>query len=84
MFRLSYLLIIILIIFKTDNLYSQIVIKYKIGDEIITNIDVINEKNYLIFLRPKLKNLSEEELNKISENSLIRDIIKKKRIRQSF
>ena len=84
MFRLSYLLIIILIIFKTDNLYSQIVIKYKIGDEIITNIDVINEKNYLIFLRPKLKNLSEEELNKISENSLIRDIIKKKELDKVF
>ena len=65
-------------------MYSQIVIKYKIGDEIITNIDVINEKNYLIFLRPKLKNLSEEELNKISENSLIRDIIKKKELDKVF
>ena len=30
------------------------------------------------FLRPNLKNLTEEEIIKISENSLIREIIKKR------
>ena len=43
---------------------SNIEIKYKIDDEIITNIDIIDEKNYLIFLRPNLKKLSKEEIKK--------------------
>ena len=57
---------------------QKLKIKYKIGDEIITNIDILNEKNYLIFLRPNLKNLKKKEIIKNSENSLIREIIKKK------
>ena len=56
---------------------KQILIKYKIGNEIITNFDIDNEKNYLLFLRPSLKNLPGNEITKISENSLIREIIKK-------
>ena len=43
-------------------------IKYKIGEEIITNIDIINEKQYLFFLRPELKNLSKNEMLEISKN----------------
>lgn len=63
---------------------AKIVIKYKIDDQIITNVDILNEKNYLIFLRPNLNNLSETELLKISKNSLIREIIKKKEIKKIF
>lgn len=70
--------------FLTLNAYSEISIKYKIGNEIITNVDILNEKNYLIFLRPNLNNLSEIELLKISKNSLIREIIKKKEIKKIF
>ena len=64
--------------------YSQIKIKYKIGDEIVTNIDILNERNYLIFLRPDLNKLSDKELINISENSLIREIIKKKELNKIF
>ena len=49
----------------------------KVGDEIITNTDIQNEKKYLIFLRPELNNLSEEPIIKVSENSLIKSLIKK-------
>ncbi len=63
---------------------AKIVIKYKIDGQIITNVDILNEKNYLIFLRPNLINLSETELLKISKNSLIREIIKKKEIKKIF
>ena len=66
------------------NSYSQIKIKYKIGEEIVTNVDILNEKNYLIFLRPELKKLSSDELIKISENSLIREIIKKRELNKIF
>ena len=42
------------------------------------------EKKYLIFLRPNLKNLSKAELSNIAENSLIREIIKKKELDRIF
>ena len=70
-------LIFFLIFFKCSVSFSQIQIKYKIGEEIITNVDILNERKYLIFLRPGLKELPQEEIVKIS-NSLIKEIIKKK------
>ena len=79
------LIILSLIIFLINQaLQAQIKIKYKIGEEIITNIDIINERQYLIFLRPELKNLSNNEILEISKNSLIREIIKKKEINKLF
>ena len=67
-----------------STIQAQIKIKYKIGEEIITNIDIINERQYLFFLRPELKNLSKNEMLEISKNSLIREIIKKKEINKLF
>ena len=79
------LIILSLIIFLINQaLQAQIKIKYKIDEEIITNIDIINERQYLIFLRPELKNLSNNEILEISKNSLIREIIKKKEINKLF
>ena len=63
---------------------GKIEIKYKIGEQIITNIDILNEKNYLLFLRPDLKNISNKEIIEIAENSLIREIIKKKELKKIF
>ncbi len=63
---------------------SKIEIKYKIGDEIITNLDILDEVKYLVFLRPNLKGLTEKELSIIAENSLIREIIKKKELKRIF
>ena len=77
-------LIFFLIFFKSSVSFSQIQIKYKIGEEIITNVDILNERKYLIFLRPGLKELPETEMIKISTNSLIKEIIKKKRIKKNF
>ena len=63
---------------------SKIEIKYKIGEEIVTNLDILDEKKYLVFLRPNLKGLAEKELFLIAENSLIREIIKKKELKRIF
>ena len=63
---------------------ANIVIEYKIGDEIITNIDILNEKKYLIFLRPELKNIPDKEINSISQNSIIRETIKKREVDKIF
>ena len=79
-----YVVIFFLIFFKNSISYSQIQIKYKIDEEIITNIDILNERKYLIFLRPSLNKLPKEEMIKISTNSLIREIIKKKELKKIF
>ena len=82
--KLKIILFCLLSILITHNLNAKIKIKYKIDDIIITNIDIINEKNYLIFLRPDLKNINENEILEISKNSLIREIIKKKELDKLF
>ena len=52
----------------------------KVNDEIISNHDIIKEKKYLSALNPEILNISEEEINEISKQSLIREIIKEKEI----
>ncbi len=84
MFKFSIILCFLLIFLNINTSYSQIKIRYKIGNEIITNIDIVNERNYLIFLRPSLADLPENEIKKISENSLIREMIKKKELEKVF
>lgn len=82
--KIKIFVIFIIILLFNSKATSQIEIKFKVGEEIITNIDVKNEKNYLVFLRPNLGKISENELIKISENSIIREIIKKKEIDRLF
>lgn len=82
--KIKIFVIFIIILIFNSKANSQIEIKFKVGEEIITNIDVKNEKNYLVFLRPNLGKISENELIKISENSIIREIIKKKEIDRLF
>ncbi len=80
--KISILLIVNLIL--CSFCYSEVQIKYKIDDKIVTNVDILEEKKYLIFLRPNLVKLSENEIAKISENSIIREIIKSKEIDRIF
>jgi peptidyl-prolyl cis-trans isomerase SurA len=75
---LKYSVIFFLIIFC--NLFAnakEIKIKFKIGKDIITNKDIENEKRYLISLNNDLLKISKKELNKIAEDSIIRETIKK-------
>ena len=72
------------IIISTNLVSANIEIKYKINNDIITNMDIDNEKNYLLFIRPSLKSLPNKEIIKISENSLIREIIKKNELNEVF
>ena len=57
---------------------SIIEIKAKVKNEIITNIDIENEKKYLIFLNPRLVELDKNRIQRVSKDSLITEIIKKK------
>jgi len=69
-----FLLFIFSTLIKADN---KITIEVQIGNEIITNIDVENEKRYLIALNNNLKNIPKKQLHILSKNSIIREKIKK-------
>ncbi len=84
MYKFLLIIFVCILSLKNGSIYASVKIKYKVGDEIITNTDIIKEKNYLIFLRPELKNLTNDEIQKISENSLIRELIKKKEVKRVF
>ena len=77
---------LLLIFFCLSNNLSaeKIIIKAKVKNEIITNIDVEHEVNYLKFLNPKLNELNKLRLNKLAVESLITEIIKKKELEKIF
>ena len=54
------ILFFLLINFKTVK--SEILIKAKVNNQIITNFDIKNEKNYLLALNPNLRNLPDENI----------------------
>ena len=74
---LKHLTIIFLVFNCTIAFSKEIVIKFKIGKEIITNKDIENEKKYLISLNNDLLKISKNELNQVAEDSIIRETIKK-------
>jgi peptidyl-prolyl cis-trans isomerase SurA len=56
----------------------------KINNEIITNIDIEEEYNYLIALNNDLKNLDRKSILKIAKDSLIREKIKKNELEKYY
>jgi len=80
-----YLKIILLAILFTNfaslNLASyEIKIIKKIGKEIVTNIDVAKEYQYLLALNKKFESIKQEQLLLIAEQSIIKEKIKKNEI----
>ena len=71
------IIIIILLFINIVKAEDKIIIELQIENEILTNVDFLNEKNYLIALNNNLKNLDKKQLYSISKNSIIREKIKK-------
>ena len=63
---------------------SEIFIKAKVNNQIITNFDVKNEKNYLLALNPNLRNLPDESINRYAIDSVINEKIKKIEIEKKY
>ena len=80
----TYLLIFFffLIFNKAYSIETKII--NKIQDEIITNIDIKNEFKYLVALNSKLKNLDKKKILDISNESIIREKIKKIEISKHY
>lgn len=85
MIKIKFIFIVILLTTLYNfALSSSVQIKVKVQDHIITNIDIEQEKKYLKFLNPKLKELENNRLNEIAKNSLITLIIKERELLKFF
>ena len=73
---------LIFIIYFTPISSYDVRIKVKVHNQIITNIDIEQERKYLTFLNPKLKDLTKKKSNEIAKNSLITEIIKKEELKK--
>ncbi len=79
--KITQILFLTFLLIATNNLYAETIkIVTKIDNAIITNLDIKNEIEYLLFLNPKLKQLNKSKINKIAKDSLITEIIKKKEL----
>ena len=79
-FRKIYLTFFFIILFLTNAISLENKIVFKIENEIITNLDIDNERKYLEALNPDIKDLGENRINSIAKNSLIKEKIKKNEI----
>ena len=75
---------LIFVTFGFEIANAKIFIKAKVNNQIITNIDVKNEKNYLLALNPNLRGLSKENINRYAIDSLINEKIKKMEIERRY
>tara|TARA_B110000037_G_scaffold137430_1_gene155588 strand:- start:801 stop:1718 length:918 start_codon:yes stop_codon:yes gene_type:complete len=80
----SYLLIFFLCLIFNKALSIESKIIHRIQDEIITNVDIKNEFKYLLALNNDLKKLEKKQILSISNESAIREKIKKIEIRKRF
>ena len=81
MMKLTFYRILFIFLFFTSQSYSEnAFIKVYIDNDIITNIDIKKEADYLTLLNPRLFELDENRKYEIAKKSLINEIIKKKEI----
>jgi peptidyl-prolyl cis-trans isomerase SurA len=76
------ILLFFLMLNQAQSIETKIV--HNIQNEIITNIDIKNEFKYLIALNNSLKKLDKEKILSISNESIIREKIKKIEILKNF
>jgi len=67
---------------KVNSIESKII--HKIENEIITNIDIKNQFKYLVALNNSLKELDKKQILNISNESIIREKVKKIEISKNF
>jgi len=75
--KIRLIALIIIIINLNFSLVAEIYTAYKIDGEIITNVDIEKESQYLMALNNQLKNLKREKITEIARESLIKEKITK-------
>ena len=71
-----FLILFTTLVFSAEKAFIQITV----DKEIITNVDIKKESDYLKILNPNLSTLGEKRINEIAKKSLITEIIKNKEI----
>ena len=81
-----FLILIFFFIIKNNQLLAieEIKIILKVENEIITNVDLLNEKNYLIALNNEMLNLPKKKSLLLAKKSIIKEKIKKNEINKYF
>lgn len=79
-----FLFFLFLSIHSNYSLSKEVYITKFVDDQIILNIDIKNESEYLKILNPQLRQISPENLQTIALTSLINEIIKKKEIEKNL
>ena len=81
-----FLILIIFFIIKNNQLLAieEFKIILKVENEIITNVDLLNEMNYLIALNNEILNLPEKKSLLLARNSIVQEKIKKNEIKKHF
>ncbi len=75
---------LMIMMFFSTSVLSNIFIVSTVNEEIITNIDVDSETKYLMALNPSLKKLSKSEIYDYAKNSIINEKIKKYEIEKFY
>ena len=85
--NLKIFLILIFFFITTNNqllAIEEFKIILKVENEIITNVDLLKEKNYLIALNNEMLNLPEKQSLLLARNSIVKEKIKKNEISKYF
>ena len=80
---LFYSLILTLLSFKLYSMDS-VSVKVLVNNEIITNVDIENEAQYLLALNNRLKNLDNKIILNIAKDSIIKELVKKIEVEKYF
>jgi peptidyl-prolyl cis-trans isomerase SurA len=80
--KIIFIIILHLNISSVQSIETRII--YKIQNEIITNVDIKNEFKYLVALNNDLKKIDKEQILNISNESIIKETIKKIEISKNF
>ena len=85
MYKIKIILILLLLIInKVSYAKEKVFIIYNINNDLITNVDLKKEAQYLIALNNQLKNLSTNKMLNIAKDSILRETVKKIEIEKYF
>tara|TARA_B100000902_G_C27263011_1_gene891897 strand:+ start:811 stop:1740 length:930 start_codon:yes stop_codon:yes gene_type:complete len=83
-FKISFLIVLFFSFGFCSAISNENKILFKINNEIITTVDVVNEIKYLKIFNEKLNNIEQKKLYEISKNSIIREKLKKIELSKYF
>ncbi len=80
-----FLIICFFNLFFIQNIHSlESYVVLKVNNKIITNVDIINEHNYLLALNRDLQKVDKRQVRKLAKNSIIKEKIKEDELLKYF